>query len=85
VRDMPTRCESVRFRGKAGSRRLAVKVTRLTHTGHLPGRPRLVVFRPFYSSRCFRKRARRALWLAFPVRIVLREHVFEVIPAFPFG
>src|ERR1700730_7833819 len=26
-----------------------------------------------------------ALCLAFPMRIVLREHVFEVIPAFPFG
>jgi hypothetical protein len=32
VRDMRTKCESVRFRGKTGSRRLAVKVTRLTQS-----------------------------------------------------
>src|SRR6202051_1158556 len=29
-------------------------------------------------------RGRRPLCLAVPVRIVLREHVFEVIPALPF-
>src|SRR3984957_2550093 len=30
-------------------------------------------------------RERRPLCLVFSMRIVLREHVFEVIPAFPFG
>src|SRR6202047_1924667 len=32
-----------------------------------------------------RPRGRRPLCLAFAMRIVLREHVFEVIAAFPFG
>jgi hypothetical protein len=34
VRDMRTKCENVRFWGSTGSRRLAVKVTRLTLNGN---------------------------------------------------
>ena len=36
MRDMRTDCESVHFRGKAGSRRLAVKVTRFDRPRRIP-------------------------------------------------